>query len=397
MVYDSSEALRLWATELGSGGHRAEVAELILSGIQELTPETWTTFRELLKSEPTPVKKVLLRSLCALASIQGKLPDSEWTKTVPVLHALERAAFQDMPILLDPEDTVVEVARELYRAGYHDAHTIGAHADAMLEAKAQRFADILNQPPSQIKPILHSIGRSFWTWIDGSDPEADKAAQIVEQEPELFPILLHWLIDTLNKNMSDDMLYQKCRPLLTVTATAAQRMPSAFANLADPREMEPLLVDAIRLHNHVYGRRAALTLLSYLRRVTPGVVDALFEGLRSAKFMQRAALDSIGRFRSFEGNILPPLLDGLQHQSAITAYGTARLLSVYARSERVKPEQRRMIIEALTNAIRHPRSRQAVYMLEGTGNDNENPVRIRKETQLDQAFYQAVLEISGML
>lgn len=72
-------------------------------------------------------------------------------------------------------------------------------------------------------------------------------------------------------------------------------------------------------------------------------------------------MDAVGLFRNFDQTLLRRLVDGLSDASALAAYASAQILTSIARSEKTRPEQRRFILRALTEAVADPASRRAVH------------------------------------
>jgi hypothetical protein len=179
---------------------------------------------------------------------------------------------------------------------------------------------------------------------------------------------------------------QQRRIGLAFTAAAAEVAAAAFARRADPDRLETLLIRAVDDADSFNARRFALTALSHLRRVTPGVISALQRALRDVSPVQRDALLAVRRFRHIQGDLVQPLLAGLADDSAAAAYAIARCLETLARTEAANAAQRQAIQHAFAAAIRLPSNQREVYILENT--------TITHLGRLDQLLHQMLVSLS---
>lgn len=396
LMYDDPQILKKLADDIANSTSQKDAATCILQEIYSLPSEVWDTVIDILKNYPLKVKKALFNSICCLAQIKTHLPVEVWDKLIPTLKEISND-LSGLKVLESPEIAIVEVVQELSRNKINDFDEAIRKADELLSKKTKNLSQIVNLKEEQLKTTFSSIGSSRLVWLNGTDPEAEDAAILLEETPEAFPLLLKWLISTLEKDINDDIFFQKTHALLTVCAETTKKMPDSFANHTNHEELEPLLCQAFYSHETVYGRRAALKLLSYLRRVTPEVAQIVISSFRSDKHIQETALESVTRFRRIDGNILPILFEGLTSKSAMVAYGAAKLLSTLGRSERLPPEQRKEILEKLAETLESPNTLlyQGVYMFFNDGVE-KIPVIIKKIARLDQSLYEALLEVSGM-
>src|SRR5262249_21396104 len=130
---------------------------------------------------------------------------------------------------------------------------------------------------------------------------------------------------------------------------------------------------------------------------TRGVVEAFLFALRDDRDVQEAAIRAAERFQEFQPDALPLLLEALGGGSAVVAYGVSRILSAVGRQERTSSAPREDLLTALAATIRGRGSRRHVYRFVGCGADEKNGVRIARFGRLDQAFYRAILEITGVI
>jgi hypothetical protein len=246
-----------------------------------------------------------------------------------------------------------------------------------------------------LQRTLRRLGERFYLPLE-DDSRAERTAAEVEKEPALFAVLLEWLLESLAGAPDDpDGWHPKVDWLLRVAAPAAERMPAAFLRLtaADAPRWRSLLARAARRQDGTYARRAAVVLLGCLREATPAVAAALGGALRDAAVVQDAAVRAAERFVQID-EALDAFVAMLSDDSALTAYGAARLLSALGRSDRRPAAQRRRIVAALAEALNGPLGWRSTYRLLGRGTEQE-PARIVRGPRLERALHQALLEVGG--
>lgn len=358
LIYDSPDTISAWAEEIRQDGSRARVAEAGLAGIQAVTPSSWEALLVVLESGPARVSSALLQSVCNLI-YRKRMTTGMWEgflRVAPQVRDLPAGDWTER-ILLGDELAVMEAARRALEAPCTGpGKSLGDLADEILDdLSGGTWGTVLSLRNTQaLWETLEKIanGNLFTSW--GYRPAVYQAAEHAKGKPDLLALLLQWLTEALTKQPQDPRLYRKRNHLLLIIAAAAEQSPSMFANHADPDLLEPLLLEAVELHNSFVGRKAAISLLGFLRRVTPSVAEALQTAMRDVPAVQRGALDAALRFRKLDGDILEKLFLGLYHESAAAAYATAQLLAALGQSDQTRPTQRRQILNALAEAIRSP-------------------------------------------
>jgi hypothetical protein len=226
---------------------------------------------------------------------------------------------------------------------------------------------------------------------------SEKYAVIIDDEPEIFQLLVTWLATTLANSVCNEGYFHKLTVLLADVAVYAELSPATFINLARENNLEPLLAETVKKHDWIPGRVAAIKLIGYLDKITTNTVNALQEALLDDYEVERAAIETFTRMRRIEGNMLDQLFEQLDDDSAKVAYTSAQILSLLGRSERTKPEQRKLILKKLADAVRSPNSNRGLYEMIGTGQGSDSFLRLSYQGKLNQAFFQALLEVSGVL
>ncbi|HZZ79981.1 MAG TPA: hypothetical protein VFE62_15790, partial [Gemmataceae bacterium] len=395
-IHDDPIALETWIERVGQNSAANEHIIEILRQIQYLTPRTWPIFLAGLQHGSKPAQLALLESLCRLATLSNRLPAEHRPVIAKIVRSFPADLFADINVLLEPENKIGMVAVAIAEQGLTEAREVTRTADEMLRGKATTLAQVLaTEDEVELFKQLDRIGDTFYRRLDGSEPESDYGAAVILDNPTAFPVLLQCLTVTLEQGRPESMWFQKTKALLTVTAKALRLLPSAFARHAEPGRLEPLLTRVVRTSEHANSRRAAITLLSHLRRITKRTVEAFLFALRDDMHVQETALQATERL-TLSPEMRASVLQALDDDSAIVAAGAARMLSVIGRQERTPAPVRQEFLAALAAAIQDRKARRAVYRFTGHGNKEEDAIRVGRFGRLDQEFYQAVLHITGV-
>jgi hypothetical protein len=273
-----------------------------------------------------------------------------------------------------------------------------AAAEALL--RSGLTADhLLSISEDKIKTLEALLDACDYLYIGSFYEQAiQNAAIFVEQHPELLEVLLTRLSDRLNVGVveEDDRSFPLSN-LLDVCAAAAKRMPASFANFANELSLQPLLIEALEYHNVFTGRRAAITMLSFLRTITDEIAEALQRALHDVHEVQNKALEATARFSNIDENFLPVLCEGLYHESTVVAYTTGQILKIIGKSEKIEAQQRLMLLSELSCAIDDPRSQRHVYIMGGSGVSERDAFHMRYVGRLDQLLYQVLAQITGIV
>ena len=159
--------------------------------------------------------------------------------------------------------------------------------------------------------------------------------------------------------------------------------------------LEPLLVRAVKEHDWVPGRVAAIRLIAHLSKVSESTVAGLLQALRDDQTVQQAAVETLSQLHRVDQGLIPQLVRSLSDRSAIVAQISARLLSAIGRAGDTTPSGREQIVAALANAVRAPQSRRGLYEMDGSGISEEDYLRISYTGRLDHVCFQALLEVTG--
>ena len=143
-----------------------------------------------------------------------------------------------------------------------------------------------------------------------------------------------------------------------------------------------------------------------MRRLSPGVAQAIRNGLNDMVYSQEAVFQAVVRFRNIKGGILSQLAPGLFDLNSAFAYAVVQLLQALGTAETTSFEDRQEIMQLLAAAIEDPSSKREVYVLErdikvmpldyGDSIIEDKGISIRYMGLLNSAMYQALLQISGI-
>jgi hypothetical protein len=415
LVHDRPEDLRAWAEALRRGGREAPVAAKILGTIESLTGDAWEAFLELLGENHPGLCEALLHSLCRLVYLNCNPPADRTTeapsdtarrqadRTQKFLHgrfqgflktlpAIDLAPLQRVKVLqAQPHDLIRAIQQVLREHPHATPEEACQAAERYLEEHhSTTLAALLGLRPDAMLESMYELAATNIYTRQGYFEQARQAAEQIKGDLGALRVLLVWLGRALTPDTRDPEWYRLRDNLLVAAAGVATTSPTAFANLADPDELEPRLVEAVQRHNGYPGRHAAVVLLGCLRRVSTATVEALHAAMRDVVFVQHGALDAVRRFRHLDGALWKQLFDGLRHPSAMVSYATARVLAALGRGERTRPDERRRIIRALAEAILDtPLSSRIVHF-------GHVDARVPNQPRLDQVFYRALMYVAGM-
>jgi hypothetical protein len=400
LIHDSAEIFEQWLRSVDHGGAGAAVAQSLLRGIEAMTEPVWEVFLAGLRQNRPAVQIALLTSLCRLQykervkkeRVLKRISDEQWASFLTAIPDMILEPLAEHRISTAGPLELVQAARQALdqREGLSDGQAVALVGDLLRKLFSTSFADILRLDSEAMKKEMKAVAALA---LYSPNPDVQRAtreaAVQLKEDQELFRFALLWLAKLLQDSVQDSRFDSKRSYLLQLMAAAAELAPATFSNLADPEELEPLLILTVKCHNNYTGRVAAVTLLGFLRRVTTEGVEALHAALKDVIYVQQSALDAVLRFRRLDGEILPLLFEGLYHPSAMAGYATAQLLAALGRSDRTHPEQRRQILRALADAVRDPRSDRVVYF----GYVN---ARIQALPRLNHSYYRAMMQVAGI-
>ncbi len=443
--HDVPDWLEEWIVQAQQGN---TTAEKILSEIQKITPEAFTTVLQALPNAASGVNTTLLDSLSWLVRLR-QIPKAQLADLQKLflnwlaqeLDPNTRAAVINVLGYWrdNPEDVITTLLEHLHDKG--EASDIGAAYQALarmaehlpkitgtvhdvLEKDCQRpgaaaalarlyVAEARNEVEGKMRGFFNFVedrkhqeavstcalkkltacvphplpslialldaGTDNDLWSDEYHGVLATSARIhLEQFPDLLKALFAHL-----QRVLEEQEWPPRRIALAVVAACAEVMPIAIQR-AFQGKLETLLVRGATDTRSFSSRRFALTALSYLRTVTPGVVPALLAGCRDTERVLRDAITSAGRFQSIEGDILSALIPLLTGESLSTAYAVAHLLGALGTSIAGEASGLRgQIVEALANALKDEKSEKEVLIAE------------ERKGILKDALYSALLQVAG--
>lgn len=466
---DDGEQIKEWARQVQMNWHEdTQIYARLLESIHVLTRKAWDGFLYVLENGNDDVQCLLLHSYIHILSISKALLDQlQEEKLRGLLHehclkgqprvrlwALEALGFYSSPteadrqiLLTVAEDTHDALAAQAVisfgRLGKEE-HTRyllaflksprqairAAAAEALLREKILNLNDeatdgeltqvidemleLLADDPLRLYQAELDASRHRW-YGRYQENAARLGGLIIERYASLLlERLMHDLTQILERpedldigtieELLDQTWLDDFVPFDIAAATAA-RMPTAFANLADPERLESHF---IRFSHDGSGpqRTAAITLLSFMRGLSTGVAQALKNGLNDMVYSQEAVLQAVVRFRNLKGNILSTLASNLSNPSAAFAYATVQVLQALGTSETTSFADRQEIMKILADAIDDPMSKRVVYLMkrnieltlldDGSRTTNDKGVTIEYKGSLRTTMYQALMQVSGM-
>lgn len=400
ILVDDPLTLKKWIADADGKSQQARVARFRLSNILHCSEDVWPVLLEGLAYGPTEARLALAESLCMNSGIKEHLSNSDISQMLKTIRAMSLDDYEHVQVSYQPE---VDIVTALFTVAEKasDTQSPKESLDAALASQTISLAALFRTADDQeLLLSLKELGLRFFIWLDGVDREAEESATQIIGKPETFPLLLKWLVASLERDLPEREWIPLTVWLLRITAEAVRRMPDAFVAAVkadDPHRIETLLVKAATGMRHGYARRSAIILLSHLRHVSAKVVEAMLFAMRSDRHSQDAAIESAGRFIEFRTSSLAKLITALDDPSAVVASGAARMLVAVCRNETMTLEQRNRILEALVQAAQRWQAQRGIYRFVGNGDNQDNAVRTGYFGRLDQVFHQAILEITGLI
>lgn len=401
ILYDSPKLIEQWVTTMQTEAPSARQAEVNLSHIRDLTVAGGEALKAAFGAGHPGVQRSILLSLCRFYqsenSVAASLDLEPWIRTVLPSTA---ASIEGLPLWPNPIIAATQQALDL--AAHESLTNQVTTAEQALESSIVRVTRIIEtKTQSEITTLFQTIGdaKVYLSGTGGSifKHRSEKYALLTNDIEASLPLLVTWLATTLRSNIQDDGFLTKRSLLLVAVAIYASEAPSTFVNLARKEALEPLLAAVIRHHDWVPGRVAAIKLIEHIDKLAPDTIDALQHALYDVQDVQRAAVACITRLRHVEGSLIDRLIENLEHESTMRAYTSVRLLTVLGRSEYTPAEQRRRIVTAIARVLRTPRAQRGIYEMEGDGNSEDNFFKLGYLGRLDQALFQALIDMTQVL
>lgn len=397
--HDDPKAVEKWLEEVNKKGVHSPAAWLI-AGMESADREVISILLSGLHSAHPDIQEILLIALSRIAfcSKGTSFPTGDIHKDIAVVSKDIRSRLSVLPegtktLLNSVQDAIKET-----ESGYAWQQAL------ILMNKSSIWLDETSLSSSEAcLERLKAIGGQQYVIVDelkaGSTDfgyhkgsywaNTDKAVASLNQDDRI----LEMLIELLKEIESTPKIVGYSKHLLTATEAVARKFPDLFARLANPEVWEPLLSEWA-VHNHGWAERlAAIRLLGRLRRVTPRIAQAIKVAMEDDPYVQQATYASIGEFRYIEGDVFQDVLLMLGNTSTATSAAAAKLL-VSAAKAGIDVEIRRRIINTLQENVRKPSAKHPVYQMETRG--SSYAMFPKFVGTLDEIFYRAIFEISGL-
>ncbi len=237
----------------------------------------------------------------------------------------------------------------------------------------------------------------FYRWK--RDPEqAKEAAQQIVLSQIGIELLFTWLNYNLKTDLTRDLsrdtsYYYKLDTLLLVASECAKLAPASVFNLTSKYNMADNLAHATMRRGWFFARAAAMSLLCYVRHPSHNFVTAVLHGLHDVPEVQQATLNMVRELRYLDVNIVPKIIEMLQHHDASTTYAAIQILTIIGRSEKTDGTIRKQILHSLSSIIKNKHAMRGIFVFEAT----EANQYIRSVGRIDQVAYKAIMDISGII
>jgi hypothetical protein len=412
IAYDDKLPLRDWlrgAEQSVENGWPLSIASDIEYTTDEVAMELC---RGLLNAGPRTQQHIL--QSFALLAVRDRY-QRDW----PVHSALNPAYFDSLryyPTIQSNDEQVAAIVRALTtaRAKYPDLDAAHLYPQALiqLESESRSFGEVIRSGDHDaFVDALKRLGNRI-LYAGRAEKYLQTAAYEVEpleHDGVVVQALLAWCGDqrerlkragvegtTFSILGRESWLY--CA-LIQTLAGLAQRAPAVFYSALSPREIRERfrnqLCEDARFGASRIVRACALSMLGNLREVTERVARVFLESFRERTDVIEAALDATEQFHTVARGALQPLIgspenrDGLYSDDTVAAYAAGRILQSVGQNIWTNHEDRRVIMQALADAVRHPRSQRTTHL--GPPLPNLPPA-----PTLAQEFYAALVAVARL-
>lgn len=175
--------------------------------------------------------------------------------------------------------------------------------------------------------------------------------------------------------------------LLHVAAVISARIPSLIrGNVRLPDGLEARLREVVRDAGRWADRVAAMELLGSISSATPALLESLVRGVMDGP-VRTTAFDAAARMRDVDHDFIEHVIARLDDESGVVAYAMGRVLKNACLHGATTPDDRHLIIRALTRAKDGERSRRTVYF------EHHSRTNLPQLPRLDQHFARMLAEI----
>ncbi|MCX7092020.1 MAG: hypothetical protein NTY50_01020 [Methylobacter sp.] len=404
IIHDDADALRDWAYQLDNKGSlKAAIENTLIARISYIDDlsEVWPTILNCLQHGSIDTKQALARSICVMLA-KGTLSKQHWHDIERLIQDTNGECLGLFPVI---EEVSLALAESIVEEAVRGADPT-AFASVFLKRKTKPLSEwateLANKNPEELKRSLTRIGDNCLASTRFTERVASAAKFINNANAVNYLIdAMFYEISTPLKN--DGLLYFGSE-LLSLLAATIETYPDIFyqvighpTNEKSFNELQAGLSKQLpklaRKHNTFTGRQAALLILSYLRRVTPEVCEALQYAMLDVPPVQEVALASIERYRYADKAVIDKLKPILVHKSTVTAYMAGLLMSRLARNKYLESTLRDSVITALRLAAENPENDRELHLFESL--DSSDNYQIRHIGKLNQLFLAMVDDLTG--
>ena len=362
--YSNAELFVRWVEAAQRSGREGAVARCLIEEMQAVREPVWSAFVGALSGmngrTSREANRSLIRGLANLVS-RNAVTDAMWNAGWPAIAAIDAALLESDPFLLNAAATVVDIVQAL---ADEPAENVARRAEEERAARLQEMAAEIRRLAADSTALrfrLSEIG-ALRQVNDRFRRAVTAAGERVVLQPMLLEPLVRWLASVVNQ--PDKSFYETgISDLLCVTASAAERLPDVFCEIAATMpELGNQLARTAQFYPSFPAREAAFRLMALTRHMSLDTVAAFHTVMQDVHYVQQSALETLDRYRSIDQSALEELIASLRNESVTFAYSCAQLLDTLARNSKLDARIRERVIAAFTEVIDDPLSDRDVYV-----------------------------------
>jgi hypothetical protein len=392
---DDPDILKTLISLSDSTSADARPARYLIEGLQNLDEAVVPVIKEALLASTFETQEALIKLIAKnLAQNSGQISTGRWVELKQTIvecaqRNLEQGNIFPMWEAAYPHTVVDAIVHAVEESNM--VHQQVQYAQESHYIRAPELFQIIVDEPDQLQALLREYGQLFFHSEKKNEAQLSEAANHLVKKEEYLRVLFAWLISALNTNIRDDGSSYLRMHLLDITAKAVELVPSTFSHLYGARSsalrIQYTLTNAVKFHNKFPGRRAAVKLLSYLKYLSPSVLEAFKVAFTDVYYVRDAAITSTSRFTNVSDEYMDELITFLKDDSAVVIHTTAEILSRISLKRRSDNVLRQRIVTALTEAIQEPYSKRGIYLSQ----------YLPQPPVLSSELYRLLIDISGFV
>ncbi|HYR11459.1 MAG TPA: hypothetical protein VEQ60_26995, partial [Longimicrobium sp.] len=387
-VADSRPGLQALAGLAREATDEGERARRILGQMESPDDRCWAWLVQNLARETDPAIRQCLLQIVIRVAYRGALTPDRLRAVRAALRAPASAGLYEESYFVPAPGDYLSVYQSLWEAGGGAPVRRRAFIEA-IQAKCQlRVADLAGETLDAATEACKRIALSH---LYTSTTLVDELAGQVETRWAVagLEFFLEWFADEGPAVSRPAGLQGDHRDhLLQVAAAISTRIPTLIrGNVTLPPGLEPRLREVAMHARGWMDRLAALELLGGISSAGPELLDCLVRSVMDTGAVRTTAFRLATRVRDVDRGFIEQVIARLEDDSGVVAYACGHLLANACMDGATSPEDKDLIIRALTHAKDSEKSRRTVYF------EHHSRTNLPQLPRLDQHFARLLAKI----